>query len=415
MVFGVLGALNNYGFGVFFLPISRDLNLSRAETSMVFSAARLEGGIEAPLAGWLTDKLGPRLMLLAGNTLAGVGFILLGTMVHSFWALFVVWVFVTSVGFQTGFFTGIMYAMNSWFFRRRALAISIISSSNRVGGFLWTPILAFMVVSFGWRTSSIIAGIIILVLGTPLAFLYRRSPESMGLLPDGVRQDSAPGSTSRTEEVSRGTPAEIDFTVKEALLTPTYWVFAGAQFFRMLSFGAIAVHMIPMIVWKGQDELAAATLASIYPLVGIGLAVLFGYLGDRYSAKHVLGLATLVSAVGIALLAFGEGIVFILLFVVLYGVGEAGGSLNMALTGHYFGRKNFATLRGILNSITVLGPFVAPIYAGWVFDNTGSYLWALIPFFISKAIAGPLYMFIPKPKPPKRFRDQPVPAGGAPA
>ena len=66
---GFLGALNNYGFGVFFLPITRELALTRAQTSLVFSAARLEGGLEAPIAGWLTDKLGPRTMLLAGNTL----------------------------------------------------------------------------------------------------------------------------------------------------------------------------------------------------------------------------------------------------------------------------------------------------------------------------------------------------------
>lgn len=399
-VVGFLGALNNYGFGVLFLPITRDLSLSRAQTSLVFSAARLEGGIEAPLAGWLTDKLGSRAMLLVGNTLAGVGFILVGTVVDSFWSLFVFWVFITSVGFQTGFFTAIIAAMNTWFLRRRALTISIISSSNRLGGFIWTPLLALMIVSLGWRTSAVVAGIVILALGTPLALLFRRSPESMGLRRDGA----APEGERPSIGAGKARPVvadQVDFTVKEALKTPTYWVLAAAQFCRMVSFGAMSVHMIPMLVWKGQSELAAATIASVYPLVGVGFALVFGYIGDRYSPKHLLGLATLISAAGMTLLTFGDGLTLLYLFVIFYGIGESAGALNLALTGHYFGRRNYATLRGILNSITVFGPFAAPVYAGWVFDRTDSYFWALVPFFIFKVLAAPLYILIPKPKSPR--------------
>ncbi len=402
VVLGFLGALNNYGFSVFFLPITKELSLSRAQTSLVFSAARLEGGLEAPFAGWLTDKLGPRIMLLVGNTLAGVGFILLGTVVDSFWTLFIVWVFVTSLGFQTGFFTGLTAAINSWFFRRRAFTISIINSSNRLGGFIWTPLLAFIVQAAGWRPGAVIAGVVILVLGTPIALMFRRSPESMGLRPDGdpptetVRETGA--AVSEVDVVSN----QIDFTVKEAMKTSTFWIFATAQFCRMLSFSAIAVHLIPMLVWKGQSQLAAASIASIYPAIGVVLALVFGRLGDLYSPKHIIGFATMVSAASLIVLALGNGLLLLYLAVILYGIGESANALNIAMLGNYFGRKNFATLRGILASVTVIGPFIAPVYAGWVFDRTESYLWALVPFFVSKALAGPLYMLIPKPKPPRR-------------
>jgi len=401
MGLGFLGALNNYGFGVFFLPITKELGLSRAQTSLVFSAARLEGGLEAPIAGWLTDRLGPRVMLLVGNTLTGVGFILLGTQVQSFWSLFIIWVFITSVGFQTGFFTGVMTAMNSWFIRHRAKAISIVSSSNRIGGFIWTPVLGLIVVSQGWHTGAVIAGIIVLVVGTPLSLLFRRSPESIGLQPDGdsVQQSNAARQPTGARSSSEDT---VDFTVGEAMRTPSFWILASAQFCRMLSFGAISVHLIPMLVWKGETQLGAAFMASLYPLVGIPMTLVFGFLGDRYGPKKLLAASTMLSALSLVLLAFATSLPLLYLFVFLYGIAESAGSLNLVMTGHFFGRKSFATLRGIMGAITVLGPFTAPIYAGWVFDRTESYFWALVPFFLFKALAGPLYLLVPKPKPPKR-------------
>ncbi|MSQ41263.1 MAG: MFS transporter, partial [Dehalococcoidia bacterium] len=279
------GSLNNYGFSVFFLPITRELGLTRAQTSFVFSAARLEGGIEAPIAGWLTDKLGPRTMLIIGNILCGAGFILLGLVAHSFWTLFIVWVFVASLGFQTGFYTAILAALNIWFVRHRAKAIGLIASANRVGGVVWTPLLAFLVVNQGWRTGAVFAGIAILVITLPLSLAFRRSPESMGLRPDGDPIDGevpdAPGVAPRSQ------PATADFTVKQALKTPAFWLFSAAQLCRMVSFGAITVHMIPILVWKGQSEQGAAYLFSLIPLIGIPMTLVYGVLGDSFSKQRI--------------------------------------------------------------------------------------------------------------------------------
>jgi len=406
VVIGFAGALNNYGFSVFFLPITKELGLSRAQTSFVFSAARLEGGVEAPIAGWLTDKFGPRIMLLVGNILAGIGFILLGTVVHSYWMLFLVWVFVASLGFQTGFYTALLAAMNLWFVRHRAKAISLISSSNRVGGFIWTPLLAYLVVNEGWRTGAVVAGIAILVITVPLSLLFHRSPESIGLRPDG---DSADGATLSTGEVvPRSQPETADFTIKQALKTPTFWLFAIAQFCRMVSFGAITVHMIPILVWKGQGEQSAAYLFSLIPLIGIPMTLVYGVLGDRFSKQRIIAWATLVSAIAMILLSFGNDVWLLYLFVLLYGVGEAVTPLMPALSGEFFGRRSFATIRGIMGSVTVIGPFLAPVYAGWVYDTTQSYLWALVPFFVLKAASVPLFWFLPRPR-------LPIPAASGPS
>jgi MFS family permease len=63
-------------FHGFFLPISQDLGLSRAATSLAFSLSRAQGAIEAPFVGYLIDRFGPRPIIVVAAFLAGIGYIL---------------------------------------------------------------------------------------------------------------------------------------------------------------------------------------------------------------------------------------------------------------------------------------------------------------------------------------------------
>ncbi len=74
----LLGAgLHSYGFTVFFLPLSQELNLSRTATSFAFSLARAEGAIEGPIVGHMLHRYGPRPVMLVAVALMGVGYLLL--------------------------------------------------------------------------------------------------------------------------------------------------------------------------------------------------------------------------------------------------------------------------------------------------------------------------------------------------
>jgi MFS family permease len=71
----VLGAgLHSYGFTVFFLPRSQELNPSRTATSFAFSLSRAEGAIEGPIVGHLLDRYSPRPVMLAAVLLMGGGY-----------------------------------------------------------------------------------------------------------------------------------------------------------------------------------------------------------------------------------------------------------------------------------------------------------------------------------------------------
>ena len=161
---------------------------SRTLFAAAFAMARSESAILGPLQGWLTDRFGPRALMRVGMVIFGVGFILFSrirTPVEFFLAFFLV-----AVGAGLGGYMPIAVAIVNWFRQRRALALGISSSGSAVGGLL-TPVVVASLTTFGWRGTALLSGVVILLVGLPLAQVFRQRPELYGEYPDGVPPDGA--------------------------------------------------------------------------------------------------------------------------------------------------------------------------------------------------------------------------------
>ena len=127
------GGIFYRGFTVFFLPIQREFNLSRASTALIFSLATAEGGIGGPFVGWLIDRLGSRPLILVGGLLAGIGFMAL-SLTDGYFSFLIIYVGLVSVGISTGLDPSLMTAVNRWFLRRKAIALATMLTSYTLGG-----------------------------------------------------------------------------------------------------------------------------------------------------------------------------------------------------------------------------------------------------------------------------------------
>jgi hypothetical protein len=85
-------------------------------------------------------------------------------------------------------------------------------------------------------------------------------------------------------------------------------------------------------------------------------------------------------------------------FVVLLAVSESASPLGWAIMGDFFGRKNFATLRGWQHLPDQLMSMSTPVWMGLIFDRTGSYLWALIPLIVIHSLSALCFWTLPAPK-----------------
>jgi sugar phosphate permease len=366
-----IGSLYFYGFSIFFLPLTEDLGLSRAATSLVFSVVRLEGGIEGPLAGWATDRYGPRRMLLISATLTGTGFLLLAT-VNSFLGLILVYTVLISLGYNIGFFQAMVVAANNWFIRRRTLAISILAASYRLFGAGLTPLVALVVAEAGWRVGAVVSGLLILGVAIPAALLVRSTPESMGLLPDGDALEKEPDGATAASPREAQASAPRDYTVREALRTPAYWIIAVAHGLRTAAFAGLVVHIVPILVWRGLSEQSAASLWGLVALIGLPLTLFIGWGADRWNKPAIMVTGMACSSLAMVLLLQSNAFGVLIVFVCLFAVGESIGPVNWSILGEKFGRRRFATLRGYLTAMSIFGAAM-PVIIGRIYDLQETY------------------------------------------
>lgn len=383
------GGLHQFGFTVFFLPISQDLGISRAATSLAFSLSRAQGAIEAPLVGYLIDRYGPRPIMVTAVFLAGLGYILL-SWADSYASFMIVYLGVISLAFVAGFVHSPMVVANSWFIRQRARAMTVVSAAVPIGGALISPLLAIGVSSIGWRWAAFLSGCVFLLVCLPLTFHLKRSPESMGLLPDGEATALNEDADSSIRSADRN--AKGDFTSRQAMKTWMFWVLVAAMTARVTCYSAATVHFIPLMVWKGMSESAAASLLGIFALVNLVAHFVLGWIADRVNKPKLLAACHLLPAVSVVPLLFDSAHYQLWLFAIGFTLLDASFPIVWATVGDFFGRRHFATIRGMMSFFYMWGSFAGPVLAGVIYDKTQTY-WIVLWIFLCLLIVATLLVF----------------------
>jgi len=404
-----------YGFNAFFNPMVAEFGWSRAVTSGAYSLSRLEGGIEGPIIGPLIDKFGARKLIVIGVILAGVGYMCLPAISNPL-SLYLIFGLLISMGYNTGFFHATTTATANWFIKRRSRALSFITAGGGLGGFVLVNLLALLITQFGWRMAGVVMGVILLVCGLPLAYVVRSKPEDKGMLPDGFVPRLAPeGAESVAAAGSEGQSSvglpedEVNLTVRQALKSTAFWTYIPAMMLRACILSAIVVHQIPHLVDVGISYTAASAVLGTMVLISIPGRLLFGWLGDFVDKRLLLLGSSALQAAGIWILINVDSLWMAYVFVAVYGVGYGGAiPLTVALRGQLFGRKVFATMGGITSAMTAVATVAAPVFAGYIYDATGSYSIAFYTFLVLISLSGLAFLGVRYPKAP------PAP-GAAPA
>lgn len=363
------GGLHQYGFTVFFLPVTQELGLTRASTALAFSLARAQGSFASPLVGYLVDRYGPKPMMVTAALLAGVGYILF-SWVDSYAAFLTVYLGVISISFTAGFVHAPTIVANTWFNRFRARAMTVVSAAVPVGGAIITPALAIAVTAFGWRWSAFGAGILFLAVGLPLTFFVRRSPESMGLAPDGDVETDKPSAASASHPSRR---AIVDVTARQALRSPIFWMLIVSMTARSAAFTTVTSHFIPMMVWKGLSQTEASVLLAGFAIVNLPIHFLLGWIGDSVNKPKLTAICMVLALIAVMPMLWSDALWALWFFTCLYSVLDASMPVFWAAVGDFFGRKSFGTIRGNMNLFYTWGSILGPFIAGAVYDRTQSY------------------------------------------
>ena len=394
---GFITSLNkaavNKGFPVFILPVEEFFGASRAQVSFIFALARSENGPIGPLSGWLVDRFGPRAALFLGAVMTGGGFLILGQ-TRSIWGFALIYLGVITIGSNLGFSYSMAALINNWFYRRKATAMSYFQAIDSMAPVFLVPLVDRTIRSAGLETTFTAIGLILLATVLPLSFFIKNTPESMGLTMDG---DPPPDDLalnqnleSSEQRVAIRHPSPVDYSVKEAMRTPTYWILVLATALRLIAKAAVMLHIIPIIVSKGVDRADAALVFSLLLLITVPLFLGVGWLADRFPKHLVLMLASVAGTLSFMVLASPlQSLGVVLVFVFLFAIAEASAPTNWAVLGVYFGRKAFGQLRGYVQLANFPGSLAAPVLVGWWYDQHDSYtvpLWIFAGVFALGAL-----------------------------
>ena len=403
---GFGAGFRSQGFSVFLKPLSAELDLSRAATSAVSAVGTLEGGLAYPLAGWLADKFGPRAVIFFGTCMFIIGLALM-YFVNSLWLFVATWGVLSGLGSTLAYSVAADKAVTNWFVKKRGLALGVRFMLWGAGSAVVLPIVGWLVATQGWRTTNLIwAGVTLPTLAVIWFLVKPHRAEHYGLLPDGAQvKEETPASGQMVDKGAQYAAeiGEVEYTVRQAWKTRAFWFLLASWTISQIVIGALSLHIIPFLTDTGIDTPVASGMMALSVICTIPARFVGGAVADRIRKDHLQYLLAgtfALLAVGIAVLIFNQNIVMLYVFLILYGLGSGAGTpLRLVIGSRYFGRKSFGSILGSMLMAQSLLGFVSPIYAGWIFDTTGSYRIVFISFAALTAISTFIMLLVRPPKP----------------
>ena len=371
--------------GVFFKPILLELDLSRAVTSGATSISAVAMGVAAVFAGKLTDKYGPRLVLVIAALAVGLGNMLM-SQVESLWQFYLFYGFLVGVG-MGGADVPIATTVSRWFVRRRGMMIGITKVGAGVGIVLFPMLASFLMDNYGWREAYLYIGGIILVVILFAGFLFRRDPAQMNQLPDG---DTMVPAIKETAQV-------VQYSARDAMSSRQFWTFVGVWAIFGGCVQAVLLHIVNHATDLGISTSIAASIVSVIGGLSILGRLTLAGLSDRIGPRssYLIALAMLTSSM--LWMQFARQVWMFYVFAVLYGTAHgACFTLLAPMLSKLFGLNSLGTIMGFVVLFGALGSLIGPVAAGWIFDVTGTYQLAFVVMFIL-CIISMLLMFSLKP------------------
>jgi len=371
-----IGVNARTAFSLLFPPILDEFGWARAATAGTFSFGFLVTAALSPLLGRLMDRFGPRVVVELGVLSTALG-LLLAALTSQPWHLYLTLGVLVATGSTCLGYTGQALFLPNWFARRRGLAISIAYSGVGIGSIALFPAVQWSIERFGWRPSCVAIGVVVLVLLAPLNLLLRKTPQEMGLLPDG---DPAPREGVAARQSLRVVDAAwvaVEWTLARAAATPRFWWMACGFGSGLFAWYGVQVHQTKYLVEVGFSGETAAWALGFVSLAGVPGQIALGHLSDRIGREWVWTIGAFGFAVCYGALIAMRGTPDVLLLGLMVGfqgvLGYGMSSVIAAIVADVFQGKRYGTIMGTLMAAGMVGGALGPLALGLAYDTTSSY------------------------------------------
>jgi len=343
-----------FSLAVFLQPMSDATGWSRTGIAGAMTIDFLVMGVAAFGWGMLTDRFGPRIVVLSGAILLGLG-LALASRATSLLEFQIIYGVVVGVAVGA-VFAPMIATVTGWFDKHRSLAVSLVSAGMGVAPMTIAPFASWLIQSHDWRTAQLIIAVGAWILLIPAALLVRRAPTA---------EEGAPGAPAEGGE---------GLTVGKALRTPQFIVLSITFFFCCAAHSGPIFHVVSYAMACGLPAMTAVTIYSAEGIAGLAGRLLFGVLGDRFGARRIVVLGLMVQAIGAGAYYFARSAGEFYAVAILFGMAYGGVMpLYAVIAREYFPMRIMGTVFGGAAMISSLGMALGPVAGGWLFDHFGGY------------------------------------------
>jgi MFS family permease len=350
-----------FTLGVFLQPMEDGLGWSRSSIGAIGLANWLVMGVGGILAGYLSDRVGTRVVVLVGGGLLGLGLVL-SSQVSSLWQFYVTFGLLVGGG-VSAFYVPLTVLAIRWFEGRRGLAAAVVSAGNGFGIMVLSPLSRWLINQFDWRTAFLILGDLAWLVVIPAAMLLR-TPPGAGAAALGAPRTAGEPTLSGDGSIFRSWPV---------------WAIGMTHFACCAAHSGPIFHMVSHAIDQGMASMTAATLlgasgfSSIFGRVATGLVV------DRFGAKRTLVTMLGLQALMISLYLVARDLGALYLLSVAFGLAYGGVMPIYALvTREYFGERILGTAYGVVFFVSCIGMGLGSFVGGLIHDALGSYQWLFL-------------------------------------
>jgi MFS family permease len=348
------------GLGLITEPLLRDLQIDRVYFARINLWATLIGALFSVGVGRLIDRFGSRVVLTV--VAVALAFVVLGmSATYSVGAIAVLITLTRGFG-QSALSVASITMVGQWFVRRLNLAMAVYTIALSIGFMLAFPLIGAIVLANGWRTAWWVVGLALLVGLAPLAvLLVRRSPESCSIEPDGGPNIH-----------SGGLPT--DYTLREALATPSFWVFGISSAVYGLIASGIALFNESILAERRFDASTYHRSLVIVALTSLVGNFLGGWIASKWKMNRLLTLAMVLLAGSLAALPHVSTQMHVAIYAAVMGL--AGGFVIVIFFSFWsaaYGRKHLGKIQGAAQALTVIASALGPLVLAETVSRTGSY------------------------------------------
>ena len=366
-----------YSFQVFITPMQMQMDWSLAQISGASSLALLISGfVTLPVGIWL-DKYGARLLMTVASILATL-LLIAWSFVQTLPMLYAIWILL---GFTMAmlFYDPAFVVAANWFNQRRSLALALITFIAGFASTIFLPLADYLLQMVGWRSAVLILAIMYGLVTIPLhGFVLRRRPEDIGLMPDG-KAEIAEEVESNKDIIAKSVGAS------DAIRSRSFFLLTIAFGLITLASMAIRYHFIPYAITTGIDATTAAWFAGFIGATQVLGRLIFAPLEMRFSSPTMMFCTMLTIVIAFVILIVSQSLIFVGLFVVVFGAGFGAMTLVRPLIlGELYGTRHYGRINSVMSFMMIFVATLAPIGTSLMVEWTGDYQ---IAIYLLTAIA----------------------------